>query len=247
MKSPHARRPVASALAVALLLIPLATAAAARAQPVPAADDAEAKYAQVIDKRADGVIKAVGIDDPAAAGRVKAALLAQYRALREVHDARDARIQELKAQHAGDKAAADAAVSAERDSAQAKLDDLNTKFVAQVSTDLAAEQVESLKNAMTYNVLPITARGYDEMLPNLTSEQRATILGLLAEAREKAMTGGSSEEKHGWFGKYKGKINNYLSAQGYDLKQANKDWAARRKAAPPQQEGSAAPATQPGR
>jgi hypothetical protein len=42
----------------------------------------------------------------------------------------------------------------------------------------------------------------------------------LVEAREIAMDCGSSEEKHYWFGKYKGKINNYLSAEGYDLKKA---------------------------
>ena len=30
-------------------------------------------------------------------------------------------------------------------------------------------------------------------------------------------------------GKYKGRVNNYLSAQGYDLKLASKEWAERRK------------------
>jgi len=45
------------------------------------------------------------------------------------------------------------------------------------------------------------------------------------------MDGGSSEEKHAEFGKYKGRINNYLSKAGYDMKQAEKDLAARQKAA----------------
>ncbi len=36
-------------------------------------------------------------------------------------------------------------------------------------------------------------------------------MSLLWEAREHAIDGGSSEEKHAWFGKYKGRIiNNYL-------------------------------------
>jgi len=83
---------------------------------------------------------------------------------------------------------------------------------------------------MTFGVLPITYKGYQEMLPDLTAEQKAQILTYLTEAREKAMDAGSAEEKHKWFGKYKGKINNYLSAQGYDMKKAGEEWQARIKA-----------------
>ena len=44
------------------------------------------------------------------------------------------------------------------------------------------------------------------------------------------MDEGSSEKKHGVFGKYKGKINNYLSAAGYDMKKESKAWQERIKA-----------------
>jgi hypothetical protein len=46
------------------------------------------------------------------------------------------------------------------------------------------------------------------------------------------MDGCSSEEKHAIFGKYKGRINNYLSSQGIDLKAAEKQLAAKRKSPP---------------
>ena len=39
------------------------------------------------------------------------------------------------------------------------------------------------------------------------------------------------QEKHGWFGKYKGRINNYLSKAGYDMKKAERDMFARKKEA----------------
>ncbi|HEY0944737.1 MAG TPA: DUF3826 domain-containing protein, partial [Opitutaceae bacterium] len=74
-------------------------------------------------------------------------------------------------------------------------------------------------------------RVYCDMLPDLTDPQRAQIKAWLAEAREYAMDGGSSDEKHKWFGKYKGRINNYLAAAGYDMKQAERELAARRKQA----------------
>jgi len=68
----------------------------------------------------------------------------------------------------------------------------------------------------------VTYRRYQQVLPELTDEQKREILANLIEARELAMDGGSSDEKHAIFGKYKGRINNYLSAQGYDLRAAEK-------------------------
>ena len=68
------------------------------------------------------------------------------------------------------------------------------------------------------------------MLPNLTAEQKSQINTYLTEAREFAMDAESSEKKHAWFGKYKGKINNYLSAAGIDMKKAGQEWEGRRKA-----------------
>jgi hypothetical protein len=65
-------------------------------------------------------------------------------------------------------------------------------------------------------------------LPTLTDEQKREILATLLEAREHAMDGGSSEEKHAIFGKYKGRINNYLSAEGFDLKAAEKEVSSRK-------------------
>jgi hypothetical protein len=42
--------------------------------------------------------------------------------------------------------------------------------------------------------------------------------------------GGSAEEKSVVFNRYNGSINNYLSAEGYALKQAGQDWNERLKA-----------------
>jgi hypothetical protein len=65
------------------------------------------------------------------------------------------------------------------------------------------------------------------MLPNLTPEQNKQITDWLTEAREHAMDAESSDKKHAWFGKYKGRINNYLSKAGVDMKQAEKEWLER--------------------
>jgi Spy/CpxP family protein refolding chaperone len=65
------------------------------------------------------------------------------------------------------------------------------------------------------------------MIPTLTEAQKAKIYEWLKEAREVAMDAGSSDQKHAVFGKYKGRINNYLSAEGYDLKKATDEWQQR--------------------
>jgi len=84
---------------------------------------------------------------------------------------------------------------------------------------------------MTYSVLPVTWKAYLEMLLHLTQEQKDKMYAWLVEARELAMDEGSSDAKHAVFGKYKGRINNYLSAQGYDMKKEGEDWAKRVQAA----------------
>jgi hypothetical protein len=102
-------------------------------------------------------------------------------------------------------------------------------FFGKLSDELNAEEIEKVKNGLTYNVLPITYGVYQEMLPNLTNEQKQQILAWLTEARDLAVTAGSSDKKHECFRKYKGRINNYLSKQGIDMKKAQQDLAERRK------------------
>ena len=80
---------------------------------------------------------------------------------------------------------------------------------------------------MTYRVMPVTYTAYQDMILTLTTEQKEKIYNWLKEARELAMDEGSSEDKHKVFGKFKGRINNYLSAEGYDMKKEEKSLAAK--------------------
>lgn len=104
---------------------------------------------------------------------------------------------------------------------------LHTKFISKLNKKLTKDQVEKVKNGMTYNVLNVTYTAYQDMILSLTEEQKQKIYNWLVEAREKAMMEGSSETKHKMFGKYKGKINNYLSGEGYDMKAEEKAWQQR--------------------
>jgi len=69
-----------------------------------------------------------------------------------------------------------------------------------------------------------------DMIPSLKEEEKTQILAWLKEGREFALDAESSNKKHEAFGKYKGRINNYLSKRGYDLVKEREGWYARIKA-----------------
>lgn len=194
------------------------------------ASDSDAAYSQEIAKRADKIVAPLEIADDEQKTRVRDLIAQQYRSLRDIHAARDARISESK-QSAGDPAVAEGWAKVARDAASLKITDAHRRFLARLSVELTPEQVEKVKDGMTYGVVGITYKRYLELFPGLKGEQKREILADLLEAREYAMDAGTSEEKHALFGKYKGRINNYLSKAGYDLRQAEKTLAEKQKAA----------------
>ena len=199
---------------IALLLALLANYAGAQTTQ-------DAEYVAAVTARAQKHVDALKLDDPDEARRIRDFIVAHYQALRASHELRDQMINQLK----------DIPDIAKLKAAQEQsLKALHQYFLSGLSMQLTPEQVETIKDEMTYNKVRVDSAAFNDMLPNLTDEQKAYILAQLKEAREIAMDQGSSKEKHEVFGKYRGRINNYLAKQGYDLKQASKDWAERRKA-----------------
>jgi len=205
-----------------LLTLVVACAAPALAQVPSKSDDPDPAYTKTITERADKIVATLGIDEPARAKRVRDTIAQQYRDLRAIHDPREAQIKAAKEIARTNKEAADAAVKIAQDEAKTGLDKLHGEYLAKLAAELTPDQVDKVKDGMTYGVVQVTYKAYLTMLPELNDEQKARIMAYLVEARETAMDLGSSDEKHQWFGKYKGRINNYLSAAGYDLKAASK-------------------------
>ena len=103
-------------------------------------------------------------------------------------------------------------------------------FIADLSLYLTDSEVEKVKDVMTYNVVNVTYKAQCDMIPTLKEEEKVQILAWLKEAREYAIDAESSKKKHEAFGKYKGRINNYLSKRGYNLTKEREAWAKRVKA-----------------
>ena len=198
-----------------------------KSQSSPPAEDKEAAYTKTINDRAAKIVATLGIGDSDKAARVQATIAQQYRNVGAIHDERDAKIQTAKKQSSENKEAADAAVKAAQAEAKAKLDKLHGEYLSKLSAELTPEQVDKVKDGMTYGLLDHTNSAYLKMLPDLTDEQKKQIREWLVEARENAMDAGSSNEKQEMFKKYRGRINNYLSKAGIDMKQAEKNLTAR--------------------
>ncbi|MCF2519562.1 DUF3826 domain-containing protein [Dyadobacter sp. CY351] len=186
-----------------LLSIALLTSALANAQSNPDNDKA---YITTVTKRSDKILGGLQIADSAKYKQVREIMVQQYVNLNDLE--KDNNSEQVAQKRA----------------------DLHKQFMAKLSAQLTPVQVEKIKDGMTYGVLPITYKAYTDMIPTLKEDEKAQIMSWLTEARELAMDGGSSEEKHKVFGKYKGRINNYLSSRGYDIQQERKNWEARQKA-----------------
>lgn len=188
---------------------------------------ADLEYIKVTNERAAKIVEKLALNNKEKETAVSNIVAQQFRDLSKIHDGRDAEIKKIKDNTALAKEKQNEKIDKLKAKADKDIDKLHKTYLKKLGTQLNEAKITEVKDGMTYGVLPITVAGYNDMLPNLTKEQKEYIYNALVEAREHAMDGGSSKEKHGWFGKYKGRINNYLSKQGYDLNKESTDWHKR--------------------
>jgi hypothetical protein len=183
---------------------------------VARAESEEEAYSKAIAERAAKIVKSLTFSDVGHGERVQKLITDQYRTLRDLHAERDAQLSDLD--RSADKSESFAgAEKAIKNQSRLAVFEAHNRFLSRLSVELSCDQVEQIKDGMTYGVVPRTYGAYLAQLPNLNEEEKRTIHAFLIEARELAMDGGSADEKHGIFRKYKGKINNYLSAAGYKM------------------------------
>jgi len=236
MKKTGALSVVLVSLTVLMMLLSV-TLAFAQPAPTPAQAASEKDgYAQVIAKRSEKIVAALHSTDAVFNNKVQAIVAEQYFNLSKIHDGRNAQIKNIKAQKTELTADDKAAIQKLEADADQQLARLHTAYLAKLSALCTPQQIDLIKDGMTYDVLHVTYTAYQDMLPNLTDAQKKQILDWLTEAREHAMDAESSDKKHAWFGKYKGRINNYLAAAGIDMKKAEKEWQERIKERKQQQQ-----------
>jgi hypothetical protein len=155
-----------------------------------------------LEKRVSSLVDALSLQDSAKRERIRKVLSTDLRAVRDAHNA------------------------------GLQLDpSVHKNFIDGLQADLTPEQVETVKNSLTVNKVPITLKAYHQILPNLKSQDEAKIVDWLKRAREESLDVKNVDEMNPIFKKYKREIEAYLDAHGYD-------WAKSYKAFVDAQKGS---------
>lgn len=192
--------------------------------PAVALDSAgrDPKYVQTITGRSMKATDALGITWTPLGQNVLNIICNRYFKLNDIYSERDSvklkngRIEELKK-----------LAEAQCDS---KLYRSHYGFLANLSMYLNPQEIDKVKDVMTFDVVRVTYEAQCDMIPTLKEEEKRQIMAWLIEARELAIDAESSKKKHEVFGKYKGRINNYLTKRGYDLTKEREEWYKRVKA-----------------
>lgn len=185
-------------------------------------------YVESIVKRSQKIVDKLGLKDSFAAQEVTTIIANRYFKLNDIYEKRDAKVKQAKEMLTGE--AKQAAVKAAEDEKDGTLYRCHFEFPASLSLYLDDKQIDAVKDGMTYGVVMVTYNSTIDMIPTLKEDEKAQILAWLIEAREFAMDAENSNKKHAAFGKYKGRINNYLSKRGYDLVKEREAWYERIKA-----------------
>ena len=167
----------------------------------------DSKYVETIKGRAQKIVDGLQLTDAQKAENVRNIIANRYFLLNDIHAKYDKKTQQ--------------------DALYAELYKHHFELASALAIYLTEEQIDAVKDGMTFGRLKRDYQAQQDMIPTLKEEEKAQILIWLKEAREYAMDAADSKGKHFWFDKYRGRTNNWLSARGYDLKKEREAWQKR--------------------
>ena len=170
------------------------------------AEGRDSDYVETVKNRAQKIVDGLGLTDAQKAENVRNIIANRYFLLNDIHSKYDKN---------------------QQDARDAELYKHHFELTSALALYLTEEQIDAVKDGMTFGRLKRDYNAQLEMIPSLTDEEKAQILIWLREAREYAMDAADSKGKHFWFDKYRGRTNNWLSARGYDLKKERDAWMKR--------------------
>ena len=179
----------------------------ASAQVALKTEGQDPQYVETIKGRAQKIVDGLNLGDANKEENVRNIIANRYFLLNDIHAKYDKKTQE--------------------DALYAELYKHHFELASALALYLNEEQIDAVKDGMTYGRLKRDYNAQLEMIPSLTDEEKTQILIWLKEAREYAIDAADSKGKHFWFDKYRGRTNNWLSARGYDLKKERDAWMKR--------------------
>jgi hypothetical protein len=167
-------------------------------------------------KKAGEWVASLKLDDPAREARVQGVIAAHLKAVRDWHNGHPfttvpAGINPVTGNRLSDldrQVIADSAMPAS----------VHADLMAGLQKDLSPEQVEAILDKYTVGKVPFTMKAYRAIVPDLTPQEDATILGFLKQAREESADYKNMNEISAIFEIYKTKSEQSLNANGRSWK-----------------------------
>jgi hypothetical protein len=198
-------------------------------KPLPASltEDQKAKSDAEQDKKATEWVASLNLNDAAKEARVKAAVVAHLKAVRDWHNehpyttvpaginpATGSRLSELDRQ-----VIANSAIPKT----------VHESLMNVLKTELTPEGVEAVLDKYTVGKVAFTLQGYKAIVPDLTGEEEAKILHFLKQAREQAIDYKNMNQISAIFEIYKTKCEQYLNSNGRNWRELFKAYTDKRK------------------
>ena len=230
---------VCAALLGASLLISFSLPARGQA-PAPAgtpADAARARSDAEQEKKAAEWVASLQLNDPAREARVREVIVTHLRAVRDWHNEHPyttvpAGINPVTGQPLS-------TLDRQMIANSAIPRSVHENLMAGLRRDLSEAQVEAILDKYTVGKVAFTMKGYRAIVPDLTAQEEATILGFLKQAREQAVDYKNMNQISAIFEIYKTKSEQYLNANGRNWRALYKAYTDAVRA---QKAGAAAPA-----
>jgi hypothetical protein len=208
------------------------------------AAEARAKSDRDQEKKAAEWVGSLNLGDPAREARVKEVIVTHLKAVRDWHNEHPYTTVPAGTNAVTGKPLSDLDRAMIADSAMPG--SVHANLMAGLRQDLSEEQVGVILDKYTVGKVAFTLKGYHAIVPDLTREEEAAILGFLKQAREEAVDYKNMNQISAVFEIYKTKSEQYLNANGRNWKALYKaytdDVKAKKKAAAATNQPAAKPA-----
>lgn len=199
------------------------------AKPVQASltEDQKAKSDAEQDKKAAEWVTSLNLNDAAKEARVKAAIVAHLKAVRDWHNEHPYTTIPAGINPATGNKLSELDRQVIANSAIPKT--VHENLMNVLKADLTPEGVEAVLDKYTIGKVAFTLQGYKAIVPDLTAEEEAKIVGFLKQAREQAIDYKNMNQISAIFEIYKTKCEQYLNNNGRNWRELFKAYVDKRK------------------
>ena len=190
-------------------------------------EDQKAKSDAEQDKKAAEWVTSLNLNDAAKEAKVKAAIHAHLKAVRDWHNEHPFTTVPAGINPATGNKLSELDRQVIANSAIPKT--VHENLMTVLKTELSPEQVEAVLDKYTIGKVAFTFQGYKAIVPDLTPEEETKIVGFLKQAREQAIDYKNMNQISAIFEIYKTKCEQYLNSNGRSWRELFKAYTDKRK------------------